>query len=221
MKEDLKETSQQKPPCVLSTSLGIILAANLLLTPTLTVTKVYGETAAEESKLVEWSSEQVKKFYNASMDWNIPLPVDSKLEKVGAPGSTVSPSPTPIPNGSSNTPVIVNQGGGFGMTDLLLYHMIFNRGGSYSANQMYNSRPVFNPGTTRPYQAKTFGADTFQNRPTTGSTVRPPTTSQTSGTFSTKSSMTTKSTSSSSSGIGGKSGGFSSSSSSSSSSSGG
>jgi hypothetical protein len=194
-----KWTYKGKPLRILSTSLGIALVANMLL-----MSNVYGATAsptpADGPKLVEYSSEQVKKYYDPSVDWNIPVPFDDK----GQPKEEVQ-------SGSSNTTIINNGGGygggGIGWTDLLLFHMIFNNGGIFSSNRWNNSRPVFNPGTNRPYQAKSFTSETFQNKPTTGSSVRPKTSSS-SGTFSTKSSKSTSSTKGS---IGGNSSGFSSS----------
>jgi hypothetical protein len=207
-------TYKGKPLRILSTSLGLVLVANMLFAPA-----VYGETAsptpstsaANQPKLTEWSSEAVKKYYDPNVDWNIPLPVEDKKGQSNTSGSTNTNT-----NGNSNSTVIVNNGGGgfgggIGFTELLLFHMMFNRGGYYSSSQWYDRRPVFDPGTSRPYQAKSFNSDTFQNRPTAGSTVRP-STSQKSGTFSTNSSSSSKSTSSSKGSIGGNSSGFSSSS---------
>lgn len=203
-------TYKGKPLRILSTSLGLILAANMLLAGS-----VYSDAsptpnlASDQPKLVEYSSEQVKKYYNANDDWNIPIPADLQ--------STSGSQATPAPNSNGqtsggNTTIINNNngggfGGGFGWTDLLLYHMMFNSGSSYSSSHWYSQRTVFVPGTSRPYQPKSFTSDTFQNRPTTGSTVRP-VTSQKSGTFNTKSSTSTKSSSSSKGGIGSTSSGF-------------
>jgi hypothetical protein len=200
-----------KPLRILSTSLGIALVANMLLMP-----NVYGETPsptsalADSPKLVEYSSEQVKKYYDPSVDWNIPVPFDDKGQPVK---ESQSGSNTTGTAANSNNTTIINNGGGYGgggigWTDLLLFHMLFNSGNSFSSNQWNNNRPIYSAGTNRPYQAKSYTSDTFQNKPTTGSTVRP-TTSQSSGTFSTKAS---KSTSSTKGGIGGNSSGFSSSS---------
>jgi hypothetical protein len=206
-----KWTYKGKPLRILSTTLGIALVANMLM-----MTNAYGEspsptpTLADSPKLVEYSSEAVKKYYDPSVDWNIPVPFDDK----GKPTEAAQAGSDASGSGSStgNTTIINNGGGygggGIGWTELLLFHMIFNSGRSYSSNQWNNSRPIFNSGTNRPYQAKSFTSDTFQNKPTTGSTVRPKT-SKSSGTFSTKNS---KSTSSTKGGIGGKSSGFSSSS---------
>jgi uncharacterized membrane protein YgcG len=205
-----KWTYKGKPLRILSTTLGIALVANMLL-----LSNAYGESPSptpvieDSPKLVEYSSEAVKKYYDPSGDWNIPVPFDDKgqpTEQVQA-GSGASGSES-----STGNTTIINNGGGYGgggigWTDLLLFHMIFNRGGMFSSNQWNNSRPIFSSGTNRPYQAKSFTSDTFQNKPTTGSTVRPKT-SKSSGTFSTKNS---KSTSSTKGGIGGKSSGFSSS----------
>jgi hypothetical protein len=212
-----KWTYKGKPLRILSTSLGIALVANMLL-----MTNVYGESPsptpalADSPKLVEYSSPEVKKYYDPSVDWNIPVPFDDKGMPVE--GAQAGSGGAGSDSSSGNTTIINNGGGygggGIGWTELLLFHMIFNRGNSFSSNQWNNSRPIFSSETNRPYQAKSFTSDTFQNKPTTGSTVRP-VTSKSSGTFSTKNS---KATSSSKSGIGGKSSGFSSSSKSSSSS---
>lgn len=202
-----KWTYKGKPLRILSTALGIALVANMLL-----MTNAYGESPsptpaiADSPKLVEYSSDAVKKYYDPSVDWNIPVPFNDKgqpIEQAQA-GSGDSGSQS-----SSGNTTIINNGGGYGgggigWTDLLLFHMIFNRGSMFSSNQWNNSRPIFSSGTNRPYQAKSFTSDTFQNKPTTGSTVRPKT-SKSSGTFSTKNS---KSTSSTKGGIGGKSSGF-------------
>jgi uncharacterized membrane protein YgcG len=205
-----KWTYKGKPLRILSTSLGIALVANMLL-----MSSAYGESpspspaVAGSPTLVEYSSEAVKKYYDPNVDWNIPVPFDDKgqpiAEAQAGSGGTGSES-------SSGNTTIINNGGGYGgggigWTELLLFHMIFNRGSSFSSNQWNNSRPIFSSGTNRPYQAKSFTSDTFQNKPTTGSTVRP-VTSKSSGTFSTKNS---KSTSSTKGGIGGNSSGFSSS----------
>jgi hypothetical protein len=182
-----KWTYKGKPLRILSTTLGIALVANMLL-----MSSAYGETAsptpslADSPKLVEYSSDAVKKYYDPNVDWNIPVPFDDKGNPIGTGQAGSGSSGSDTSNG--NTTIINNGGGygggGIGWTELLLFHMIFNRGGS------------------------SFTSDTFQNKPTTGSTVRP-VTSKKSGTFSTKNS---KSTSSTKGGIGGKSSGFSSSS---------
>jgi hypothetical protein len=222
MKEEIKTTNQEspialekwtykgKPLRILSTSLGIALVANMLL-----MTNAYGAPSptpalADSPTLVEYSSDAVKKYYDPSVDWNIPVPFDDKGKPIQSAQTGSGDSGSQSTSG--NTTIINNGGGygggGIGWTELLLFHMIFNRGNSFSSNQWNNSRPIFSSGTNRPYQAKSFTSDTFQNKPTTGSTVRP-VTSKSSGTFSTKNS---KATSSSKGGIGGKSSGFSSSS---------
>jgi hypothetical protein len=204
-----KWTYKGKPLRILSTSLGIALIANMLMMPYVYGAETPSPTPANGPKLVEYSSEQVKKYYDPNVDWNIPVPFDDKGQPVEGANSGSGSSET---DSNSNNTTIINNGGGYGgggigWTELLLFHMIFNRGNAFSSNQWNNSRPVFDAGTNRPYQAKSFTSDTFQNRPTTGSSVRP-TTSKSSGTFSTKSN---KSSSSTKGGIGGKSSGFSSS----------
>jgi hypothetical protein len=202
-----KWTYKGKPLRILSTSLGIALVANMLMMPYVYGAETPSPTPTDGPKLVEYSSEQVKKYYDPNVDWNIPVPFDEKGQPVQETNAGSGSSET-----TGNTTIINNGGGygggGIGWTELLLFHMLFNRGNSFSSNQWNNSRPVFDPGTNRPYQAKSFTSDTFQNKPTTGSSVRPKT-SKSSGTFSTKSN---KSSSSTKGGIGGKSSGFSSSS---------
>jgi hypothetical protein len=201
-----KWTYKGKPLRILSTSLGIALVANMLMMPYVYGAETPSPTPADGPKLVEYSSEQVKKYYDPNVDWNIPVPFDDKGQPVQETNTGPNSSET-----NGNTTVINNGGGygggGIGWTELLLFHMLFNRGNAFSSNQWNNSRPVFDPGTNRPYQAKSFTSDTFQNKPTAGSSVRP-VTSKSSGTFSTKSN---KSSSSTKGGIGGKSSGFSSS----------
>ncbi|MDT2235151.1 hypothetical protein P7H16_00375 [Paenibacillus larvae] len=75
----VEQVRVRKPLKVLSTSLGIILAANLLLLPT-----AHAE-GSSEPKLVEWSNENVKKFFDANTDWNIPLPQEKKKRQGTGP----------------------------------------------------------------------------------------------------------------------------------------
>ncbi|GIQ70248.1 hypothetical protein DUZ99_06245 [Xylanibacillus composti] len=202
-------TYQGKPLRVLSTSLGVALAANLLLMP-----PARAETTNPDAGpvLVEWSTEAVKEYYDPEIDWNLPIrlpaegadfeegPLDGSGEE--AAGGT----------GGGSAPVIVHNG--FGWDDLLLYHLIFNSGRSYSSRSWSDSRPVYNPRTNEPYRPKTFESGSFQNKPTAGSTVRPKTTDST-GSITRRgsaSSSSAKATSSSPGGIGGKSSSFSSSS---------
>nr|WP_246320198.1 hypothetical protein [Paenibacillus qinlingensis] len=187
---------------------------------------------AGASKLVEWSNEDVKAYYDPQVDWSLPIPPDKGL---AAP----SPTPTPSTTGGSTAPIIVNQvsGGGFGWDDLLLYHLIFNTVSPYSSSSWGNNHRSYYYRSNTPYVNKTYQPSSFTNR----STTKTPTTSSGSGTFtsnSNKSSTTksgttgstvnssntsgstsssgSKSTSTSTGSIGGKSSGFSSSSSSSS-----
>ncbi|MCC2684758.1 MAG: hypothetical protein K0R75_1657 [Paenibacillaceae bacterium] len=205
-----------KPLRVLSTSLGILLAANMLLMPE--AADAAGESAAnnaDQPKLVEWSSDAVKAYFDPNVDWNIPYPVGSNTSGSAAAAG----AGTAVANGTGggNT-TIIREGGGFGWDDLLLYHLIFNSGRSYSTSAWDSSRPVMDNRTNQPYSPKSFDSETFRNQPTAGSTVRP-TTSSKSGTFttrskassSTSSSTATKPSSSSPGSIGGKSSGFSSS----------
>ena len=222
----------KRPLKVLSASLSLFLLGQMLL-----VSAQAAETPSTNtgsSKLVEWSNEEVKAYYDPQVDWSLPIPADK---------SSVSPSPTSTPSTSSGTggssaPIIVNQvsGGGFGWDDLLLYHLIFNTVSPYSSNSWGSNHRSYYYRSNTPYVNKTYQPSSFTNR----STTKTPTTSSGSGTFtSNKSSTTTKSgttgssvissnssgstsssssksTSTSSGSIGGKSSGFSSSSSSSS-----
>lgn len=220
----------KRPLKVLSTSLSLILLGQMLLG-----TAQAAETPsanAGSSKLVEWSNEDVKAYYDPQVDWSLPIPPDKGL---------VAPSPTATPSttGGSTAPIIVNQvsGGGFGWDDLLLYHLIFNTVSPYSSSSWGNNHRSYYYRSNTPYVNKTYQPSSFTNR----STTKTPTTSSGSGTFtsnSNKSSTTksgttgssvsgsntsgstsssgSKSTSTSTGSIGGKSSGFSSSSSSSS-----
>ena len=192
-----------KPLKVLSTSLGLALMANLFLMPT-----VSGETTTTdtgEAKLVEWSSEEVKQYFDANMDWNIPIPEEKKED--GSSGEGAAASGGSIGSGGGAPTIYHN---GFGWDDLLLYHLLFNNSGTYSSNGWYNRGGIYDARTNRPYQGKKFDSEAFQNKSVVGSSVRPKTTDG-SGTI-TRRSPVNKSTSSSPGGIGGKSSGFSSSS---------
>jgi hypothetical protein len=208
---------------VLSTSLGVVLAANLILAADVfgdqaTPTPTPASSPADQPKLAEWSSDAVKAYFDASADWNIPLAADDN--KAG------TSTPTPAPAGSSaagggSAPIIVQNNGGFGWEQLLLYHMIFNSGRSYAPSSWNGTHPMTDYRTNRPYTPKSFDTETFRSQATANSSVRPKT-SNSGGTFTTRSGLSssisgsTKSSSSSQGGIGGRSSGFSSSTSSSS-----
>ncbi|NOU71647.1 hypothetical protein GC098_09455 [Paenibacillus sp. LMG 31458] len=217
----------KRPLKVLSTSIGIMLVSQMLLLSAHAVESPNPSAAgAGSSKLVEWSSEDVKAYYDPSVDWSLPVPVLSD-NKTTSP----SPSPTPAAGGSSTgiggstTPIIVNQvtgGGGFGWDDLLLYHLIFNTVSPYSSSSWGSNHRSYHYRSNTPYVTKTYQPSSFSNR----STTKTPTTSSGTGSFTTNKSSSnstsggttssSKSTSTSSGSIGGKSSGFSSSSSSSS-----
>jgi hypothetical protein len=204
MKENKKETrpASRAPLKVLSTSLGLAIAAHMLLTP-----GMFGEYAhaeGTEPKLVEWSTEEVKAYFNPSLDWSLP--------DIGSAQLSPSASPSPGTSGAGaagsgaagsggtngNSTVIINQGGGFGWDDLLMYHLLFNRGGSYSSGTWHNSHPVYDPRTNQAYQPKTYSAGAFENKPVPGTNVKPKT-SASSGSFTTKQGASNSSKSSSSS----------------------
>ncbi|QWU18124.1 hypothetical protein KP014_02055 [Paenibacillus sophorae] len=193
-----------KPARVLSTSLGIALLANALFVPGSTAAS--GSSSADEPTLVSWSTEEVKAYFDKNVDWNIPYPEET--------GEAAQPTAAPGVATSNGTTVINNYGGynsGFGWDDLLLYHMLFNMGSSYSPSRWYDHRPTYYGGTRTVYKPRTYDSTKFQNKPVTGSVVKPKTSTSTTGT------ITRRSTSSKAGGIGGTSSGLSSSSSSSSS----
>lgn len=215
----------KRPLKVLSTSIGIMLVSHMLLLSA-HAAESPNPSATGSSKLVEWSSEDVKAYYDPSVDWSLPVPVLSD-------NKTTSPSPSPTPeaggsstgSGGSTTPIIVNQvtgGGGFGWDDLLLYHLIFNTVSPYSSSSWGSNHRSYHYRSNTPYVTKTYQPNSFSNR----STTKTPTTSSGTGSFTTNKSSSnstsggttssSKSTSTSSGSIGGKSSGFSSSSSSSS-----
>ncbi|MDQ0896977.1 hypothetical protein [Paenibacillus sp. V4I7] len=207
----------KRPLKVLSTSIGIMLVSHMLL---LSAHAAESPNPSAVSKLVEWSSEDVKAYYDPSVDWSLPVPVLSD-NKTTSP----SPSPTPEAGGSSTGFGGMNQitgGGGFGWDDLLLYHLIFNTVSPYSSSSWGSNHRSYHYRSNTPYVTKTYQPNSFSNR----STTKTPTTSSGTGSFTTNKSSSnsasggttssSKSTSTSSSSIGGKSSGFSSSSSSSS-----
>ncbi len=196
-------TYQGKPLRVLSTSIGVALAANLLLMPPARAETTDANAAGPV--LVEWSTEAVKEYYDAEIDWNLPISLREADEEQA--GDSTGDSELDAGTGGTS-PVIVHNG--FGWDDLLLYHLIFNSGRSYSSRNWSDSRPVYNSRTNERYRPKSFDSGSFQSKPTAGSTVRPKTTNS-SGSITRRGTSSSKSTSSSPGGIGGKSSSFSSS----------
>jgi len=201
-------TPEGKPIRVLSSSLGIALLANAFLVSGAAAAGNPNElaseavTSADEPKLVSWSTEEVKKYFDKHTDWNIPFPEEEDFQEAeeGSAGS-----------GSGGTTVINNYSGynaGFGWDDLLLYHMLFNNGSYYSSRGWYDNHRGYYANTGKPYKPRTYTSGAFQNKPVVNSNVRPKTSTSSSGT------IVRRSTSSKSGGIGGTSSGFSSSSSS-------
>lgn len=198
-------TPEGKPVRVLSTSLGIALLANAFLIPGSGVSATSSSSGSDEPKLVSWSTEEVKQYFDKNADWNIPMPVseDKKGEQAGSAGSTDTTG--------NGTTVINNYGGygsGFGWDDMLLYHFLFNSGSNYSSSSWHKDHRGYYAGTTTPYKYRSYSSDTFQNKNVAGSVVRPKTSTSTTG------SIVRRSTSSKAGGIGGKSSGLGSSSSS-------
>lgn len=189
-------TPEGKPIKVLSTSLGIALLANAFLVPGGTALATgSGATAGDEPKLVEWSSEEVKQYFDKNVDWNLPLPLTEEEEQQGgAAAGAVEGSAS-----GGGTTIINHYGGGFGWDDMLLYHLLFNSGSNYSSSSYHKKYGGYYAGTSTPYQPRTYSSGSFQNKPVAGSVVPPKTST------STKGSIVRRSTSSSPGGIGGKS----------------
>lgn len=188
-----------KPLKVLSTSLGVALLANAVFSSGAMATSGTAGSSDEQPKLVSWSTEDVKKYYDAKVDWSLPITPESlAVQQDAAEGS-----------GSRDATVIHHYESGFGWDDLLLYHLLFNAGSSYSSKSWYSKRPAYHTKSyysksKQSYQPKTYTSDMFQNKQVAGTSVRPKT-STTTG------SVTRRTTSSQPGGIGGKSSGISSS----------
>nr|WP_094096136.1 hypothetical protein [Paenibacillus physcomitrellae] len=209
-------TPEGKPVRVLSTSLGIALLANAIFMPGAAYSADSTNSSADAPKLVSWSTEEVKAYFDQNVDWNIPLPASIEGGDAAQPSGSAEPSESPEPGaaGSGGTTIVNNYGSagsGFGWDDLLLYHLLFNSGGGYSSSGWYNDHRGYYTGTSTPYKPRSYSSGSFQNKSTVGSVVKPKTSTTTSG------SITRRSTSASPGGIGGKSSGLSSGSSSSSS----
>ncbi|MRN54067.1 hypothetical protein [Paenibacillus monticola] len=187
-------TSEGKPLRVLSTSLGIALLANAMFIPG--GAGASGNTSGEEPKLVSWSTDEVKAYFDKNVDWNIPYPVEGTEEVVEQGEGVVT---------SNGTTVVNNYGGynsGFGWDDMLLYHMLFNSGSNYSSRGWYNDRPTYYGGTQNTYKPPTYSSDKFQNKTVPGSVVKPKTSTSSTG------SITRRGSSSKTGGIGGNSSGL-------------
>lgn len=185
--------AEGKPLRVLSTSLGIALLANAMFVPG--GVHATGGSTGSEPQLVSWSTEEVKAYFDANVDWNIPYPEENTEETVQEGTGVVS---------SGGTTVINNYGGysnGFGWDDLLLYHMLFNSGSNYSSRGWYNDRPTYYGGTRTTYKPPTYNSGSFQNKQVTGSVVKPKTSTSSTGSI-------TRRGSSSAGGVGGKSSGL-------------
>lgn len=188
-----QEAGVSRPVKVLSTSLGLALIAHAAIAP---VGSASASSGSAEPKLVEWSSDEVKQYYDPSVDWS--LPIDE--QKLKEQEQTTAPT-----DGSGGTTVVNNYYGGygssFGWDDMLLYHFLFNNAGVYSSRGWYDNRRGYYAGSSRPYTPRTYSSGSFQNREVSGSTVRPKTSNSTGK-------ITRRSTSSSSGGVGGKSSGL-------------
>ncbi|QUL54761.1 hypothetical protein KDC22_31700 [Paenibacillus tritici] len=188
-------TPDGKPIRVLSTSLGIALLANALFIPGGAGASGSTSGSGEEPKLVSWSTEEVKNYFDKNVDWSIPYPEEQQETVQEGQGAVTS----------GGTTVINNYGGyssGFGWDDVLLYHMLFNSGSFYSSRGWYNDRPTYYGGTRNTYKPPTYNSGKFQNKPVAGSVVKPKTSTSSTG------SVTRRNTSSKSGGIGGTSSGL-------------
>lgn len=202
-------TKEGKPLRILSTSLGIALLANVALMPgaaNAAGSNTSGNQPQSEPKLVKWSTEEVKQYYDPAIDWSLPIVEDDKQQEPQQQGDTQGTA-----GSSSGGTTVIHTSSGFGWDDLLLYHLLFNNGYAYSSRSWSSSHPTYYPNSSTRYKPKTYSSGTFQSKPVAGSAVAPKTSNSTG-------SITRRSTSSKPGGIGGKSSGFSSSSSSSSSS---
>lgn len=190
-------TMDGKPVRVLSTSLGVALLANALISTGVSASSG-GTASGEEPKLVSWSTDEVKAYFDKQVDWSLPLPkaIEGEGEKENKTG-----------DGTGAANVVHHYGSGFGWDDLLLYHLLFNSGASYSSSTYNKQRPTYYSKSNTPYAPKSYSSEKFQNKQVAGSTVRPKTSSSTG-------SITRRSTSSKPGSIGGNSSGLSSSSSS-------
>ncbi|MDG0791421.1 hypothetical protein OMP38_11495 [Cohnella ginsengisoli] len=211
----------RKGPKVLSTALGIALLAGSALPPVASAAPTatsaspaptQSSAAAPSPALTEWSTEAVKAYYDPALDWNLPdldEPSEEASTTSGASGGGGGGGMSGGGKGSGSGGLSGGEGAtvvhsSFGWDDLMLYHLIWGRGGSYSSGAWGASHPAYNAATGASYKRPNYDANRFQNRPTTGSTVRPVTSSDSGG-------ITRRSTSASKGSIGGTSSGFSSS----------
>ncbi|AIQ49917.1 hypothetical protein R70723_31585 [Paenibacillus sp. FSL R7-0273] len=190
-------SAEGKPLRVLSTSLGIALLANAMFIPG--GAQAAGSSGGEP-QLVSWSTEEVKAYFDANVDWNIPYPEESAEETVQEGSGVVT---------SGGTTVINNYGGysnGFGWDDMLLYHMLFNSGSNYSSRGWYNDRPTYYGGTRNTYKPPTYNSGSFQNKQVTGSVVKPKTSTSSTGSITRRGSSSAGGVGGTSSGLGSSSG---------------
>ncbi|MCM3745837.1 hypothetical protein M3223_00575 [Paenibacillus pasadenensis] len=185
---------KNRPPKVMSTTLGLVLLAGSAGSSGAFAAAPSPSPEADGPTLVEWSSEEVKAFYDPEQDWNLPE-LSEKEEEEGSSGGGGGTS-------SSGGTTVIHTGGGFGWDDMLLYHLIFNRGSGYSSSGWGASHPAYHASTGAPYKRSTYDSSRFQNRPTVGSSVRPKTSSG-------SGSITRRSNSASKGSVGGNSSGYS------------
>jgi hypothetical protein len=161
-------TLDGKPIRVLSTSLGLMLLANAVMATSFEAKSAYAEAefSSNEPQLVAWSNDDVKAYYNGNVDWSIPDAEFTPEEEAADQGGE-----------SGNTTVVHHSG--FGWESMLLYGLLMSRGSSYSSQGWYNNRPGTYTGTNTAYKPKNYASGAFQNKPVSGSTVRPKTSTTT------------------------------------------
>lgn len=189
-----QEPGFSRPIKVLSTSLGLALIANTALVPGGALAS-NASGGSSEPKLVEFSTEEVKQYYDPTIDWSLPITQADLQEQ------EQTTAPESAPDGTVVNNYYGGYGSGFGWSHLLLYHFLFNNAGVYSSRGWHNNRRGYYAGSTRPYTPRSYNTGSFQNRPVTGSTVRPKTSNSTGK-------ITRRATSSGSGGVGGRSSGL-------------
>ena len=63
-------------------------------------------TSSEEPRLVSWSTEEVKKYFDKNVDWNIPFPSEKEFQEEPVEGAAAG-------SGSGGGTTVVNNYGGY------------------------------------------------------------------------------------------------------------
>lgn len=184
-----------KPLKVLSTTLGAALLANVIFGTNAFATEVeYG--GEEEPKLISWTTEEVKAYFDPVADWELPFSGISGEEEEGVNGAEEA----------TGGATVSKPGSSFGWDDLLLYHMLFSVGRSYSSKKWHEHRPSFYSSSKAAYVPMSYTSDYFQNKKVVAPAVKGQTNGSSSKTGSTSApAVKDRSTSSKPGGIGGKS----------------